>query len=129
MSENVMILDNVELPYPPSVNHMWTPMVFRKNGKTIRGRRRSERALEFVAATLVLLGRRTSFLGAVAVEIDVFFPDKRTRDLDNLAKGILDAITHAGVIGDDSQIVDLRLRNMREVVNGGRIVVRLWAVD
>jgi crossover junction endodeoxyribonuclease RusA len=129
MIETAMILDNVELPYPPSVNHFWEAMVFKKNGRTVRGRRRSKRALEFVSAALALLGRRKAFLGAVAVEIDVFFPDRRTRDLDNLAKGIFDAIAHAGVIGDDSQIIDLRLRNMREVVKGGRIVVRLWAVD
>ena len=125
----MLILDRVELPYPPSVNHYWEAMVFRKNGRTIRGRRRSKRALDFVAATLALLGRRKPFLGAVAVEIEAFMPDNRTRDCDNLLKGILDSIAHAGVIADDSQIIDLRIRNMRQVVKGGKIVVTMRAAD
>ena len=125
----MLILDRVELPYPPSVNHYWEPMVFRKNGRTIRGRRRSKRALDFVADTLALLGRRKPFLGAVAVEIEAFMPDNRTRDCDNLLKGILDSIAHAGVIADDSQIIDLRIRNMRQVVKGGKIVVTVASVD
>ena len=125
----MILLDKVELPYPPSVNHYWEPMVFRKAGRTIRGRRRSKRALDFVAATLALLGRRNAFLGAVSVEIDVFMPDNRTRDLDNLCKGVLDCLSHAGVIGDDSQIIDLRIRNMRQVVKRGKIFVTMRAVD
>ena len=34
-------------------------------------------------------------------------PDKRRRDLDNLLKATLDAIQHAGVYPDDSQIDEI----------------------
>lgn len=36
-------------------------------------------------------------------------PDNRRRDLDNLLKAALDAIVKAGLLVDDSQVVDLRI--------------------
>ena len=45
--------------------------------------------------------------GAVAVDIEAHMPDRRRRDLDNLLKGLLDALTHAGLWLDDSQVADL----------------------
>jgi Holliday junction resolvase RusA-like endonuclease len=47
------------------------------------------------------------------VVVEVYVPDRRKRDLDNLHKGILDSLTHAGVWGDDSQIDDLRIYRAR----------------
>jgi len=40
----------------------------------------------------------------------LFMPDRRKRDIDNTLKALLDALTHAGVWLDDSQVVDLRIR-------------------
>ena len=51
-----------------------------------------------------------AYIGNIAVEIEAFMPDRRKRDLDNILKALLDALTHAGVWADDSQIVDLRIR-------------------
>jgi crossover junction endodeoxyribonuclease RusA len=42
--------------------------------------------------------------------IQAWLPDRRRRDLDNLLKAVQDALAHAGVYDDDSQIVDLRIR-------------------
>ncbi|CQL97398.1 KilA-N domain-containing protein [Salmonella enterica subsp. enterica serovar Typhimurium str. DT104] len=39
-----------------------------------------------------------------AVEIILYPPDKRIRDLDNYNKALFDALTHAGVWEDDSQV-------------------------
>lgn len=39
-----------------------------------------------------------------AVEITLFPPDMRRRDLDNYNKALFDALTHAGVWEDDSQV-------------------------
>jgi crossover junction endodeoxyribonuclease RusA len=47
--------------------------------------------------------------GNLKVTIEAWRPDKRRRDLDNLFKAALDALAHAGVYDDDSQIVDLRI--------------------
>jgi crossover junction endodeoxyribonuclease RusA len=54
--------------------------------------------------------------------MDAFPPDRRRRDLDNIQKPVLDALEHAGVYEDDSQI-DLLVTCRREVVPGGRILV------
>lgn len=45
----------------------------------------------------------------LAIDIEFRAPDRRKRDIDNAIKGLLDALTHAGVWTDDSQIDDLRI--------------------
>lgn len=46
------------------------------------------------------------------VAVDYIFkrPDKRRRDVGNLEKAVSDLIVAAGILEDDSQIVDIRLR-------------------
>jgi crossover junction endodeoxyribonuclease RusA len=46
----------------------------------------------------------------IRVDILATPPDKRRRDLDNLLKAPLDALTHAGVWSDDSLIRHLSIR-------------------
>ncbi|MCL4120849.1 UNVERIFIED_CONTAM: hypothetical protein GTU68_007125 [Idotea baltica] len=45
----------------------------------------------------------------LSVWIEVMFPDRRKRDLDNLNKCLLDSLTKSNVWKDDSLIHDLRL--------------------
>lgn len=111
------------LPWAPSVNHYWrhvgTKVLISAEGRLYRRRVNHEalvqRAKRFGAAPLEVL-------------IDAYPPDRRKRDLDNLLKGLLDSLTHAGVYGDDSQINELSIKRMR-VVKGGKLVVRLVAID
>jgi crossover junction endodeoxyribonuclease RusA len=60
--------------------------------------------------------------GRVALCMDAFPPDRRRRDLDNLAKPTLDSLEKARVYEDDSQI-DLLIIRRRDVVRGGRLDV------
>jgi len=62
--------------------------------------------------------------GPLVVTIDVHPPDRRRRDLDNLFKGILDALEKGGAYHDDSQIEDLRIRRCGRVA-GGKAIVRV----
>lgn len=41
--------------------------------------------------------------------IDLYLPDKRKRDIDNILKCLLDTLTHSGVYVDDSLIYDLHV--------------------
>lgn len=112
------------LPYPPSTNHYWAR---NRNGSM----RVSDAGMNYRAAVgatcrsaLAGDGFREARIKAV---VDVHTPDKRRRDLDNVLKGLLDAMQHAGVYADDGQIDELTVRR-REMVDGGRVVVRLEAM-
>ena len=51
-------------------------------------------------------------------------PDRRRRDIDNLTKVPLDALTHAAVWEDDSQIDELYIRR-DEIKKGGFITIQI----
>ena len=98
------------LPWPPSVNHYWRRVgprtLISREGRTFRRN----------VCALLCGGRprKPPAGGRVALAMDAFPPDQRRRDLDNLLKSVLDALEHAGVYADDSQI-DLLLVRRGEV--------------
>ncbi len=104
----------LDLPYPPSVNHYW-----RHVGPRILISRQG-RAYRTTVGAILALRRVRPLDGRLAVEIDVYPPDRRRRDLDNLNKSLLDALAHGGAYEDDSQI-DRLLLIRRHVVAGGKI--------
>lgn len=91
------------LPFPPSINTYWRhfrgrPIISAKGreyGKT-------------VAYSIGQQRQNETLTGRLAVTIHMTMPNKIRRDIDNFQKVALDALTHAGVWGDDSQIDDLR---------------------
>lgn len=93
------------LPFPPTLNLYWRNI----RGRTLisaDGRKYRVRVVQHV-----LTERIGGFPnGAIAVSITAFLPDNRRRDVDNLLKAPLDALAHAHVYEDDSQIADLRIR-------------------
>jgi crossover junction endodeoxyribonuclease RusA len=112
------------LPYPPSVNAMWrTPRTGPLAGRTMlsqEGRKYRE-----AAGNAVVLQRCPGIepSARLQVEIEARMPDRRKRDLDNLPKAILDALTHAGVWADDGQIDDLRVWRSPKLT--GEVIVRI----
>lgn len=88
-----------ELPWPPSINHYWR---HTKNGHYISNEGKEYRQIVFFHA----LKHRGTFDKdcRLTISIDAYPPDKRKRDLDNVLKSLLDALQHAGVYQDDSQI-------------------------
>ena len=106
----------ITLPYPPSVNHYWrhigTKVLVSREGREFR---------ETVGLACRVL-RVQQATGDLSIEIEVYPPDRRRRDLDNILKGLLDALQHGGAYEDDSQIVKLTVIK-RAVTSGGRVVV------
>lgn len=94
----------LNLPYPPSGNHMW---------KHAKGRHYlTTKAKDYyrnVAYIVVNEGKMVNIDYEVEVECQLFPPDKRRRDLDNAWKVIADSLTKAGVWQDDKQIRKLTL--------------------
>jgi crossover junction endodeoxyribonuclease RusA len=108
----------VDLPHPPSVNHYWR----RVGSKTLisrEGRRFRERVVATFAAHST-----QPLAGDLDVEVDVYPPDNRRRDIDNVAKALLDALQHGGAYADDGQIVRLTITRC-PVTPGGKSVVRI----
>lgn len=58
------------------------------------------------------------------VEIVLFPPDQRRRDLDNYNKALFDALTHAGVWEDDSQVKKM-LVEWGPVVPKGKVEITI----
>ncbi|GIW90236.1 MAG: crossover junction endodeoxyribonuclease rusA [Pirellulaceae bacterium] len=111
----------VELPYPPSINHYWR----RVGGRTLisrEGRRFRQRVLAILGALGI-----DPLAGQLAVDVEIFPPDGRRRDIDNVQKALLDALQHGGAYNDDSQIVRLAIEK-REPIEGGKAVVRIRKV-
>jgi crossover junction endodeoxyribonuclease RusA len=107
-----------DLPYPPSVNHYWR----RVGARTLISR--AGRAFRERVCSLLAARRVEPLDGPLAVQIDVFPPDHRRRDIDNLQKALLDALQHGRAYHDDSQIVSLTITK-REVVPDGRTRVSI----
>ena len=116
------------LPFPPSVNHYWRHVGSRtlisRTGRAYRGQVLHDvQQLQLRAIT-----------GPIKLEVIATRPDRRRRDVDNLLKSLLDALDHAEVYEDDSQIQDLRItwecdENQQPViVAGGLCEVRIWRI-
>ena len=108
-----------ELEYPPSVNHYY---VRTKKGMAIGKPGRLYRKTSIVN----LRQHQNHFTKnqRLAIVINVFPPDKRKRDLDNLLKCCLDSIQYSLVFPHDNQL-DLITVIRREPVEGGKLSIWL----
>jgi Holliday junction resolvase RusA-like endonuclease len=111
-------MTELELPYPPSVNHYWR----RVGHRTLISR--GGRAFRQAVCAILAAAKVRPLLGPLAVEVTVFPPDRRRRDIDNLQKALLDALQHGGAYLDDSQIVRLTIERSQPVA-GGKTIVRI----
>lgn len=91
----------LELPYPPSINHYFSYY----QGRPVLSK--DARSYRHQVRRIAIANGVKPLMGPLAVRIDIFPPDKRRRDIDNCFKSVLDALQHAGVFWDDSQIIVL----------------------
>jgi crossover junction endodeoxyribonuclease RusA len=111
-----------DFPYPPSVNHYWgirgKIRFIGKAGKLFR----EEVKIRSLKRTQSLYNAR------LKVKVYLYPPDKRKRDIDNNMKSLLDAMEHAGLYENDSQIDELHIIR-GELVKGGACKVLLEAIS
>ena len=114
-----------ELPWPPSVNHY-----YRHVGPRVLISRDGRRYREQVVARFKN-DRVAKYTGPVALDIELYPPDNRRRDVDNSLKCLLDTFTHAGLYGDDSQIQRLTITRREPMPPDGLAFVRIneWNGD
>lgn len=97
------------MPWPPSVNRYWRhpsrgPLAGRHLISEEGRRYRRE-----VLACVFQANAAKSLAGSIAIQIVAYPPDRRRRDLDNLLKSLLDALTCCEVIVDDGFIDKLTI--------------------
>ncbi len=106
----------IKLPWPPSLNRYYR--VWRNRTVISADGLRYRR--DVVAATFGL----PKMMGRLDVAIVMCAPDRRRRDVDNILKATLDAMMHAGLYDDDSQIDRLSVVRGNSV-SGGCLLVSL----
>ena len=101
----------LRLPYPPSVNSIWRSIAVLIGGKPRVKVLLSERSRAYRRQVVKLVSQhgRVPLSQELTVFVHVYPPDRKKRDVDNIFKGIGDALTHAHLWGDDSQIGELHI--------------------
>ena len=114
------------LPFPPSVNTYWRA----PNKGPLKDRHLiSAKGRAYQSAACVAIVEQLRFLpkpstAPAAVEIILYPPDERRRDIDNYNKALFDALTHAGIWEDDSQVQRM-LVEWGPKVHGGRAEISI----
>ena len=113
----------IKLPYPPSANKYW-----RRVGRRIIV---SNEARIYKRKVAEIIKNDPSFGDSpIKIEVDVYFPDKRKRDLDNCIKILFDSlqmkkdssnnILSKGLFNDDYQIQQYSARRAG-ILKGGEV--------
>jgi crossover junction endodeoxyribonuclease RusA len=116
------------LPYPPSQNHIWRNGQKRTylTAKAKIWHHHAKKALEALKLT------NEGIDAPVRVTLILQAPDKRKRDVHNLHKIVLDALTECNFWTDDSLVEDCRQiwahrwdKSLPKVVKGGSCLVKV----
>ena len=105
------------LPIPPSANHIWT--------RTKTGMRYSDQYRTWIdeAGWIAKAQYPQPFLGPYKLTVQLARPDRRKRDLDNIAfKAINDLLVKLGIVQDDSMC---EMLSARWVSEGDGVYVRV----
>lgn len=111
----------LKLPFPPSINNYYGTT--RGGGKYIKREGKAFRE-KVVDGLRSFVFDNEPLTDKLQVWVEVYPPNRRKRDLDNLSKALLDAITHAKIYDDDFLIDDLRFTR-GEIVKGGYVRVHI----
>lgn len=106
----------LELPYPPSINHYFSYY----QGRPVLSK--DARAYRHQVRRIAIAKGVKPLMGPLAIRIEIHPPDDRRRDCDNVQKAVLDAMQHAGSFWDDSQVVWLLSIKHPSQAKGGVIV-------
>lgn len=116
----------IDLPFPPTVNTYWRSRVIvsPKPGKkpftsTYISEKGKEYSKQVSRICLAKFGDYEPIKEPVSLQVQVTLPTNHKRDLDNLLKAPLDALTKAGIWEDDSQIEFIQVDRIKVHKPGG----------
>ena len=114
------------LPWPPSVNRYWRHVIIKGSARVLISK--AGRKYRGDVEAMWWAANKPRVRGRLSLEILATMPDRRTRDLDNLPKAVLDALQHAGLFDDDNQI-DRLVVARAGVAKPGAVEVRIAEMD
>lgn len=113
----------ITLPYPPSVNTYWG---FRGSHRYLTDKAKTFKQQVWAA---VLQTKNKGFGDArLSIVVNLYPPDKRVRDIDNVLKPLLDALTQSKIFNDDGQVDKLTIIR-GNVVKGGICTVIINSIE
>lgn len=114
---------HLKLPWPPTNNTLFSVV----NGRKIKSKK-GRIFTEAVINQITKANQQFNLSGKLKIKIVANPPDLRKRDLDNLLKAPLDALTQSGVIADDSMFENINI-GWGEKVKGGSLDITIWEID
>lgn len=120
----------IDLTLPPSANQRLIPYVINMTRRII-GIKDSPKYREWMEleARKIKNEIQAPYAEPVYVYMEITFPDKRKRDLDNMAKPVCDVLKLAGIYDDDSLIEFLICRRLPPNKKLAGIRVGVWTVS
>lgn len=115
------------LPYPPTINNYYV-----KSKTHVRISEKGRKFRDLTQAEIVKLIPPGTTLSDIGIEppygmiVVAFPPDNRKRDIDNILKPILDAITKTGIWSDDSTVNHLIVYRGKAAPPSGNIYIRIF---
>ena len=120
----------IDLTLPPSANQRLIPYVINMTRRII-GIKDSPKYREWMEleARKIKNEIQAPYVEPVYVYMEITFPDRRKRDLDNMAKPVCDVLKLAGIYDDDSLIEFLICRRLSPNKKLAGIRVGVWTVS
>lgn len=120
----------IDLTLPPSANQRLIPYVINMTRRII-GIKDSPKYREWIEleARKIKNEIQAPYAEPVYVYMEITFPDRRKRDLDNMAKPVCDVLKLAGIYDDDSLIEFLICRRLSPNKKLAGIRVGVWTVS
>lgn len=119
----------LELPYPPSINHYYKTVRINRSISIFIGEKGIAYRNKVFEAVRKHKNETNQLLHdpyfpheRLKVHIDLYPPDRRRRDLDNIFKGVLDSLQHGVVFKDDNQIDKLTIER-KEIIKNGKLII------
>lgn len=116
----------IEMPFPPSINDYKMPAKIGNFARLILTPK--ARGYQKDVPLLIYDGKRPTLTGRLKLTIYHTMPSNHVRDLDNYNKGILDALTKAGVWEDDEQI-DILINVRCGVLPPGNVIATIEEIE